>query len=539
MAQTFNSNLKKVALAYARLLNIPVTKSSLQTAIEENPYYPSLLSLSDTLDRYNIPNAAYNVPAEEIDQLQAPFIAYMSIPGVGSDFALVTRISGDTVDLIYDRNKAQTIEKAQFYQRFKRVALVAGPDENSGEKNYKANRRKELAENNKRYLLASAAILTLLFIAVSNGITADALAYVPITAIKLAGLATATLLLAYETDKTNAFVKNICTAGAKTNCDAILGSKASKLWGISWSEIGFFYFASTALILLMSGLSFSYKTGCLAILNAFAAPYILFSIYYQWRVAKQWCPLCLTIQAALAAELVWSIFTFWLPVHSFSFLAAGGITSLFEIAFALLLPLTGWYALKPYLFKAKDHDLYKNAYKRLQYNPDIFNGLLIQQAKAADNWQQLGITIGNPDAPNTIIKVCNPYCGPCAKAHPKLEDIIKNNKNINVRVIFTAKNNEHDRGAPIVKHLLAVAAQNDRARTQQALDDWYLAPKKDYELFSAKYPMNGELKQQDDKVEAMSEWCIEAEITHTPTIFVNGYLLPQSYDIEALMYILK
>src|SRR5215469_9953085 len=105
MAQTFNSSLKKVAFAYARLLNVPVTKSSLQSAIEENPYYPSLLSLSDTFDRYNIPNAAYNVPAGEIDQLQAPFIAYMEMPGVGSDFALVTRIGGDTVDLIYDRNK--------------------------------------------------------------------------------------------------------------------------------------------------------------------------------------------------------------------------------------------------------------------------------------------------------------------------------------------------------------------------------------------------------------------------------------------------
>ena len=28
-------------------------------------------------------------------------------------------------------------------------------------------------------------------------------------------------------------------------------------------------------------------------------------------MAKQWCLLCLTIQAALLGELVWSIFNFW------------------------------------------------------------------------------------------------------------------------------------------------------------------------------------------------------------------------------------
>lgn len=40
------------------------------------------------------------------------------------------------------------------------------------------------------------------------------------------------------------------------------------------------------------------------------------------------------------------------------------------------------------------------------------------------------------------------------------------------------------------------------------------------------------------KVEAMSAWCDAAEITHTPTLFVNGYRLPENYDIEELRYIL-
>lgn len=538
MAQSFNSRIKQVATAYAKLLNIKVTGSSLQRDMEENPYYPSLLSLSDTFSRYHIDNAAYNVPVENFDQLEVPFIAFVNMPSVGSDFVLVTDISDKTISYSYNSSKSKTVEKDQFLKQFKKVVLYAEPNENSGEKNYADNLRKEKIHKNKTILLAASAAIILLFIIAANITPITAVSYSIITLIKFSGLAAAVLLLLYETDKNNAFVKNICSAGAKTNCDAVLGSKAAKIGGISWAEMGFFYFAFTTLLLLLPGLPFAYKTMCLAIANAFAAPYILFSIYYQWRVSKQWCPLCLSVQTVLAAELVWGLVYFWLPVHSFLPLTAGGLKPLAEIAALALLPIVAWYSLKPMLLKAKDHNMYKSAYKRLQYNPEIFNSLLVQQAKAADNWQQLGITIGNPDASNTIIKVCNPYCGPCAKAHPKLEDVVKHNLNVNVRVIFTAKNDEHDPAMPVVKHLMAIASQNDSARTQQALDDWYLTTKKDYELFAAKYPMNGELKQQGEKIETMNAWCKEAEITGTPTIFVNGYRLPENYDVEELKYIL-
>jgi len=137
-----------------------------------------------------------------------------------------------------------------------------------------------------------------------------------------------------------------------------------------------------------------------------------------------------------------------------------------------------------------------------------------------------------------IIKVCNPYCGPCAKAHPELEEIIKHNNDVQLKIIFTSKNNENDRGAIVVKHLLAIAAEENATKTQESLDDWYLSEQKNYNGFAAKYPMNGELKQQDEKIEAMSKWCDQAEIMFTPTIFVNGHRLPENYNVEELKNIL-
>lgn len=176
---------------------------------------------------------------------------------------------------------------------------------------------------------------------------------------------------------------------------------------------------------------------------------------------------------------------------------------------------------------------------RLKYDTRIFNALLPKQKKLEHNATGLGITVGNPDAENTIIKVCNPYCGPCAAAHPEIEAIIENNPNVKAQIIFTATNKIEDRGSYPVKHLLAIAAKQNEIETKKSLDDWYLAPQKDYETFKLKYPMNGELEEQGDKLNKMKDWCTKVDIQFTPTIFINGYQMPDVYEIKDLKYLLS
>ncbi len=111
--------------------------------------------------------------------------------------------------------------------------------------------------------------------------------------------------------------------------------------------------------------------------------------------------------------------------------------------------------------------------------------------------------------------------------------------NVKAKIIFTTPNEPENIAYKPVSHLLAIAVQsNGDKKINQALDDWYLADKKDYELFAAKYPMNGELTKQDDKIEGMDKWCKGMDIHATPTIFINGNQLPDAYSIEDLKYFL-
>jgi uncharacterized membrane protein len=539
MAEAFNTNLINVATCYVRLLDVPVTETTLKEQLQENPFYPSLFSLSNVLERFHLDPGAFKTSKENFDNLHPPFITYVSGQNTGKDFILVTGVSHDEVEYIAENKKPKKISKETFLNHWQEIVFIAETNEKSGEADFKLRRRKEILARNKANTLIGATVFILvatIYFFLHSLPTVFITSAVLLLLIKITGVATTILLLIYEIDKSNAFVKSICTAGKQTNCAAVLQSKASKILGISWSEAGFFYFASTFLFLLFPAISFANKTFILAVANALAVPYIVFSIYYQWKVVNQWCPLCLTVQMVLATELAWSVVNFWMHTSAFSLLPS--IFSLLPVIYCISLPFTVWFILKRIILKAKDEPIYKAAYKRLLYNPETFNYLLQQQVSAPDGYQNIGITVGNPDAENTIIKVCNPYCGPCAKAHPVLEEIIHNNKNAKLKLIFMASNDKDDKRGIAARHLLAINQNHNTELLKQALDDWYLADKKDYHAFASKYPIETEIKQQEIELQKMKVWCEEAEISFTPTFFVNGYRLPEKYNIEELKFIL-
>lgn len=535
MAETYRTNLPNVAAAYINTLGIKVTETSLKNSLKEHPFFPSLYALSNVFERFNIGHTAFKIDKENIDKLSTPFIAYLDKQTTGKDFVTVTSVTPDTATYIAGNKKIKTVSKEDFLKSWLGIVLQAQPDAHSGEKDFSVKRKTEVikAQKSNALIAASALILfTAIYFFLNSLPSTSVLSASVLLLIKLTGLAATVLLLIYEIDKSNAFVKNICSAGKQTNCEAVLGSNAAKVFGTSWGEVGFFYFAATFLFLLFPGLEYATKISVLAMANLVAAPYILFSVYYQWKVVKQWCPLCLTVQAVLLSGLIWSIVNVW--TGNFVLPTTGVFL---PALFCLGIPMVLWFALKPVVAAAKEAPTYKAAYKRLLYNPETFHQLLQQQPTAPDGYHDLGITIGNPNAEHTIIKVCNPYCGPCAKAHPVLDEIIHNNKNVKLKLIFTASNDEGDIRGTAARHLLAVSKKHPEL-TESALDDWYLAEKKDYKIFSEKYRLNGEIKEQEDEIEKMSEWCKQAEIAYTPTIFVNGHRLPEKYSLEELRYIL-
>jgi hypothetical protein len=273
----------------------------------------------------------------------------------------------------------------------------------------------------------------------------------------------------------------------------------------------------------------------LTMLNLLAIPYTLFSVYYQWRVARNWCLLCLTVQGILIVELITAIIAVWYPITKLSIIT--GTEWLFTLLYCFL-PFIGWQLVKPLFLAVRENRMHKKAFLKLKYNPEVFSSLLQQQRSIELPASDLGILIGPANAGIRIVTVCNPYCSPCGAAHKVLDEILKENRDIQVQIIFTAGSDDRDQRAATTKHILAIAEKNDPGLTTAALNDWFLNSEKDFIAFSAKYPADTGAGTQKQKVEAMSEWCRKTNITFTPTIFLNGRQLPEHYTVADLKYFL-
>lgn len=109
-----NSNIANVAFNYLQKLNIQVTKTSLKNSLQTNPYYPSLYSLSNVFERFNIDNEAYEIDKEKFDELQPAFIAYLKNQPTGKDFVLVTSVDEKEVKYLADTDKIKSVTKDKF-----------------------------------------------------------------------------------------------------------------------------------------------------------------------------------------------------------------------------------------------------------------------------------------------------------------------------------------------------------------------------------------------------------------------------------------
>lgn len=513
-----------------RLLGVKVSSSAIKNQVYNHPDYPSILSISDSLKQWKIDNYVIQADKAKLKELPVPFIAHLRKQG--GSFTTITRINDDHV--VYkseEGNKLTHKPINDFLQEWSGVTLLAEQGEHSGEKAYKQSRKKELLQSLKLPLIISIVVAfctSALVYQYTNSFVFPAFSL--LLTLKLAGLTVASLLLWYEIDKANPVLKQICGIGKQTNCSAVLNSKKARLFNvISWSEVGFFYFAGGFISLLVAGTDAAGIISILAWLNVLALPYTFFSVYYQWKVAKQWCPMCLAVQAVLVAEFIVVLSTNQLNQP---------INFVLTLVSSFLLPALVWFLLKPFFLQNQEAKRKKRELSKFKYDSRIFETLLQKQKQITVNADGLGITIGNPNATNTIIKVCNPYCPPCAKAHPIIDDLLDKNKDLKIQIMFNVTKDDTDICKP-VKHLLAVAGENNEAATVRALDDWYLPEMKDYQIFAAKNPVNGQLEKQDIKIDAMSDWCEKTAISFTPTFFVNGFQLPEMYTIKELKYFLS
>lgn len=156
--------------------------------------------------------------------------------------------------------------------------------------------------------------------------------------------------------------------------------------------------------------------------------------------------------------------------------------------------------------------------------------------------------LGNPEAPVQIMVACNPYCGPCAKAHELLHTLTEKYTGLlGLTIRFTlAADNKKDKRTEVVQYVLQhieeacvnKTPEEKSAYSRKVLQHWFT--QMNYEKFTARFS-NTKTIDVSSILQQHENWSRLSSIRFTPTIFINGRELPEGYtitDIDGLMNVL-
>jgi len=518
------SNTTQTTINFVKLLKVKINAYDISSFIESHPDSDTLLSINDALNNWKIKTAAFHCSLEDIKNIPIPFIAQIKIDSE-TMFTTVSKLYSDKVRLyINSKHKYGEISIEEFKKQWTGIVLIAETSTESGDALYVKHRFQAIAKSAFPLIFAVGTIYLCFYASTEQFKTTE---NVIILISALIGLVASILLLWHEVDNNNPMINRMCSAMPNGNCDLILSSKAAKIFSwLSWSDVGFSYFAGCVLYLCLQ-----YPVPIIYLCGILAFPYIIFSLVYQLFFIKRWCILCLIVQFCLISQLILGC----LSINQIHFIT---LSDIFILACVILFSFSLVFILKPIIITQFKLTYKIKSYNRFKYNINNFQAIQKLQIKLLQP-VPYGIDLINSDATHQIVIVCNPYCGACSRMHHRIHALIPQLSNTNLKIVFTTPGDSSNHSYAIVRFFIELASQS-KNDVIDAMEYWYTnySDKDCLNQLMKKYNIHNLLSDEIVKslMNKMYEWCNDANITGTPTLLFDGYELPDIYDVEELVY---
>ncbi|EGV44165.1 hypothetical protein BZARG_916 [Bizionia argentinensis JUB59] len=502
---------------------ISIDDNELELQIESHPSYPSLHAITGVLNHFNIENTAVKVPVnkETLEQMPSIFIAQIKRNN-GNDLVLVLK-KGTEYKLIFDNKVNETISELNFSQQFTGVLVAVEKSESDS-----SNQAKTFSY--QKPLIAFAFMLFCLLFFISNQDLSASIYFI----LSLAGVSISYLIIQHGLGLDSKIISTICSQDSKTtNCNAVLNSKGATLYkSIKMSDVSLIYFVSVSLASLLLSLVETSLTA-LYIISVAALPIVVYSIYYQIKVSKNWCVLCLGV----ASVLVLQSLIFFFTNFNFSLL---NIKSTLLIGFSFAIISSVWLFINTLLKQQQAFKKLKIESIKFKRNFDLFNTLL-QQSETIDTLlpNTREIVFGNKNALLNITIITNPFCGHCKDVHDLVELLINKHHaklNITVRFNINTENLESD-GVLVSSRLLELFHMEGEVSCLKAMHDIY--NDSDSKKWFIKWGAGSASKSTLNTLETESNWCIKNNINFTPEILINGKAYPKAYNRTDLEFFIE
>ncbi|NVJ45964.1 MAG: vitamin K epoxide reductase family protein [Cytophagia bacterium] len=428
--------------------------------LNSHPDYPTLKSISDTLDKFGIENAPVKLKPKELEKLDSPYLAYIQNGG-HRELAYVN-LEGQEKLSYTSESKSGTFEDINALSSiFNGVAVLL--DLKKAKVPHPNKKRQQTRFLFKLILLLAAfcffGFLTVRILNNSDVLFTDTRAYLLLIA-KLAGLTLSSLLIFKDIGHSNQFIDRVCKIGKQANCNTVLESKYATFYSwIKWSDIGFIYFLSSCL-LLTSG-----TEGTNTVLAIVAFPYVFVSLYQQLFLIKKLCPLCLGIVLLLSLD-------FSLQAGSINNITLD-LTDTLDSILILASCGTAWLAIKSLILSKKDKQQLELRYNRLKRIPKVVSVVTNRENRLIiPNTPIKSLKFGTLGKESLKIQAfLSLHCGYCARLYQELDKLLISEKlEIDVFLNFSPKDSKQ---VVFADKLLNQYDQGDKGKSWISLGEWF------------------------------------------------------------------
>lgn len=512
--------MKNILELFLEQIEVRYTRKYADTLFNEHPYRDNMYGLKRMLDVYGVKTMGVNIPSKSLMELNYPCILHTR-----NDFAIGIDCDNKTVTYL-QHGKITQVAHDIFLRRWDGNALVVTETTEAIEPNYHRNRQNELLETCKSHSISFLLVLAVLCGIFSNEGVINIFTSIQLL-LNVVGLCFCILLMQKQIMGESLYGDKVCSLFHHADCNSVLDGPKSKIFGISWSEVGLGYFIANILLIVLYPVSHSF----VAVINWAAMCFGIWSIYYQWRVAKSWCVLCVAVQIVIGV----------MGVLSFISYSTGSIGySLINYLLSSLVYATCIMAVHRYAISSNienERVQIKQKYRALKANSDVAKALITKGEYHETTLEDSNIIFGNPQARMRITILSNPHCNPCAKMHARVDNLLALYGNdICIQYILSSFNEELEGSN---RYLISCYDEKDRSKSWKAFTEWYEHHKHHYKEIIQKHSEDLYSDSINDEMERHAKWRKRTGIVATPKILVNGYLLSKEYQIEDLPMIIN
>lgn len=509
------------------LKQIEYTNDFLLKSIERHESREPLNVLKETLNSYYIDSMLVHLSASELRQINLLIVAQMA----NQELVILTGLKNEKITYINCKGKKFTKPIEDFEKLWTGISLVIGEDDGF-EPGFQDN--KKLAQKStlqKAFKVSCIVGLIILFMVLLADISS--FQFFTLTIAKLLGLVFGFLLtLEYYGKSISIFRLN--NDVSRTSCRAVLHSNASSIFGIRFTDLGLMYFGFTSLLMLTAIFSNThYYIQVVKIINFIVLPYTLFSIVYQIKIIKKWCPWCLCVSGILWGEF---ILLYNQKILSLEMQRKEAVVTVFFF----LLIICFLMMLKPLFNSLTSLQIAESRLSRFVENDELLR-IIIENGVEVTEVPNIDLELMNENSQNKLVMIFGSHSHLCTKAFFQLKELMPYfNQYISLRVIPMIVSELDFISIGVTKKIIDFY-EHSTAREERVLllNDFFSIKRKD-EISISKWIYQNKARKVDDTVyHQLKEWLLENKISYTPCFILNNRIVPDGIRLEEITQYLR